>query len=156
MRTAALTKHLAVALVGGALTDLPLQAAEQDRGDARAGLNDLSGQLSTCAAYYSLLASVIENSTGPEAKVELAEHIRPTGQAMFVQAVRAANHIGMEGDVIEQRVKVALAEMVETVNSDPASSLTVMHTRYGQPCSELLESGPQRFADLLKQYGPSY
>jgi hypothetical protein len=156
MKKAAIAKYLVVALLGGALAGSPAQATEKTPGDARAGLDDLSGQLSTCAAYYSLLASVIENASGPEGKAELTGHIRSTSQAMFVQAVRVANHIGMEGGIVAERVKAALAGMVETVNRDPANSLTVMHTRYGQPCSELLESGPQRYAELLKQYGPSY
>src|SRR5262245_48135011 len=100
MKTAAVTKCLVAALLGSALAGSPVQATEPTPSDVRAGLNDLSGQLGTCAAYYFLLASVIENAAGPDAKAELAGHVRSTGQAMLVQPVTVANHIGMEGDVV--------------------------------------------------------
>jgi len=28
-----------------------------------------------------------------------------------------------------------------------------MHTKYGQPCDELLRKAPERFLELLKDYG---
>jgi len=42
-------------------------------------------------------------------------------------------------------VQVALKEMVETINSDPANSSRAMHTKYGLPCDALLQEAPQRF-----------
>jgi hypothetical protein len=69
---------------------------------------------------------------------------------MLTQSINVANYIGLADDVVMERVQTALKEMVDTVNGDPANSLEVMHTRYGQPCDELLESAAKRFANLLE------
>jgi hypothetical protein len=152
MQTTSLAKHFALSLVIGALMALPSQAGAPDRDLGRAGLSDLSHEMSTCAAYFSLLSSIVEKSAGPEAKPDVAQRIKSTGQAMLVQAINVANYIGVKDDVPMERVQVALKEMAETVNRDPPNSLKFMHTQYGQPCDELLETAPKRFVELLKQY----
>jgi len=138
--------YFAAAVASVTLLGAPSQASDA----SRAGFDDLSREMSTCAAYYSLLSDIVENSPGPGAKAETAQRIKSTGQAMLIQSIRVANYIGLADDVVMERVKTALKEMVDTVNGDPANSLEVMHTRYGQPCDELLESAAKRFADLLE------
>src|SRR5262245_36517391 len=105
MRTAVPTTYLAIALLGGVLLGLPLQASQQAREKARAKLNERTGEMSTCAGYFLLLAFMVENSAGPDAKTELAHGIRSMGQAMFVQAMRVANSIGMEDRVATERLR---------------------------------------------------
>ena len=124
------------------------QADEQSRARGRSGLEGLSHEMSTCAAYFSLLSSVMQNS----AKAA-AERMKLTGQSMLTQAINIAKYIGMDENVPMQRVKMRLKEMVETINNDPPNSLKVMHTKYGQPCDKLLIKAPQRFMDLLQDYG---
>jgi len=143
-------RSLAVAVVSGALIAPTAQAVELYPERRRAGLDVLSREMSTCAAYFSLLSSIVQNSSGPGAKTESAERIKSTGQAMLMQSINIANHIGMGNDTVMERVRASLEEMVQTVNADPANSLKVMHTKYGQPCDELLQSAPKRFADLLE------
>jgi hypothetical protein len=138
--------YLAAAGASVALLGAPSRASDSNR----AGFDDLSREMSTCAAYFSLLSDIVENSPGPEAKAETAQRIKSTGQAMLIQSINVANYIGLSDDVVMKRVQTALKEMVETVNGDPANSLQVMHVRYGQPCDELLESAAKRFADLLE------
>jgi hypothetical protein len=128
------------------------QADEQSRLRGRSGLEDLSHEMSTCAAYFSLLSSVIQKSAGAETKAA-AERTKLTGRAMLTQAINIAKYIGMDENVPLQQVKVRLKEMVETINNDPPNSLKIMHTKYGQPCDELLIKAPQRFIDLLQDYG---
>jgi hypothetical protein len=107
--------------------------------------------MSTCAAYFSLLAAVIENSDGaPAAKADVVQRIKSTAQAMLVQSITVANQIGIADDVVTERVRGSLKEMVDTVNGDPANSLEVMHTKYGQPCDELLQTSAERFAELVE------
>jgi len=115
-------------------------------------LEGLSHEMSTCAAYFSLLSSVMQKSAGTETKAA-AERMKLTGQTMLTQAINIAKYIGMDENVPMQRVKMRLKEMVETINNDPPNSLKVMHTKYGQPCDELLIKAPQRFMDLLQDYG---
>jgi len=105
--------------------------------------------MSTCSAYYSLVSAVVGNAQGPAAKAEVAGRIKETGQAMLLQAIKVANYIGVGDDVVMQRAQAAMDEMVTTINADPPSSLAVMHRKYGQPCDELLQNAPKRFADLI-------
>ncbi len=152
MSSISLSKRLTLWLVCCGLCWQPLQADEEHRDRARAGLDALSQEMSTCAAYFSLLSSVIQNSAEQE-KAPVAERMKSTGQAMLRQAINIARYIGMDDSVAMQRVELRLKEMVETINGDPVNSLQVMHTKYGQPCDELLRNAPQRFVDLLKDYG---
>ena len=117
--------------------------------DRRSGLDDLSKELGTCSAYFSLLAEIVGNAEGPAAKAEIAGRIKSTGQTMLVQAINVANYIGVADDVVMQRVQKAMDEMVATINADPPNSLAIMHVRYGVPCDELLENAPRRFAELI-------
>jgi len=94
----------------------------------------------------------MQKSAGTETKAA-AERMKLTGQTMLTQAINIAKYIGMDENVPMQRVKMRLKEMVETINNDPPNSLKVMHTKYGQPCDELLIKAPQRFMDLLQDYG---
>jgi hypothetical protein len=135
------------------LLSKPLQASEPARNKARAGLDGLSQEMSTCAAYFSLLSSIVESSARPERIGTVADRIKQTGQEMLTEATNIATYIGMNGDVSLQRVQVAMKEMVEVINSDPPNSLATMHVKYGQRCDELLVNAPQRFVDLLEQYG---
>jgi hypothetical protein len=109
--------------------------------------------MSTCAAYFSLLSSIIQNSAGAEEKAAAAERMKLSGQAMLTQAINIAKYIGMDENVPMERVQVRLKELVKTINRDPPNSLRIMHTKYGQPCAELLIKAPQRFLDLLRDYG---
>jgi hypothetical protein len=59
----------------------------------------------------------------------------------------------MDENAPMERAQDRLKEMVETINNDPPNSLRIMHTTYGQPCDELLVKAPQRFFDLLQDYG---
>jgi len=106
--------------------------------------------MSTCSAYYSLLSAVVSNAQGPADKAQVAGHLKETGQAMLLQAINVANAKGWVGDdVVMQRTQAALDEMVTTINADPPNSLAVMRSKYGQPCDELLQTAPKRFADLI-------
>src|SRR5262245_22072761 len=131
----------------------PLQADEQRRGKGRSGLDDLSQEMSTCAAYFSLLSSIVQKSAGAESKTNVAERMKLTAQAMLSQAVNIGKYIGMDENAPLERAQLRLKEMVETINNDPANSLRIMHTKYGQPCDELLTNAPQRFMNLLQDYG---
>ena len=117
--------------------------------DRRSGLDDLSKEMSTCSAYFSLLSEIVGNAEGPAAKAEIAGRIKSTGQTMLVQAINVANFIGVADDVVMQRVQKAMDEMVATINAEPPNSLAIMHVRYGAPCDELLQNAPRRFAELL-------
>jgi hypothetical protein len=146
-------KRLTLLLACCLLFSHPLQANEENREKVRSGLAGLSEEMSTCAAYFSLLSSVIQNSVEREKNASVAERMKSTGQAMLTQAINIARYIGMDDRVAMERVQVRLKEMVDTINNDPPNSLQVMHTKYGQPCDELLLQAPQRFLELLKQYG---
>ena len=119
----------------------------------RSGLEDLSREMSTCAAYFSLLSSIVKKSAGDETKTTAADRMKLTGQAMLSQAINIAKYIGVDENAPMERAQGRLKEMVETINNDPSNSLRIMHTRYGQPCDELLVKAPQRFLDLLRDYG---
>lgn len=146
MSTHFITRSLSVALASGVLLMVMPYPSHADR---RSGLDDLSKEMSTCSAYFSLLAEIVGNAEGPPAKVEVAGRIKSTGQAMLMQAINVANYIGVADDEVMQRAKKAMDEMVTTINADPPNSLTIMHARYGVPCDELLENAPRRFAELI-------
>jgi hypothetical protein len=132
-------------------------AHDQSANDqSRAGIEALSREMSTCAAYFSLLSSIIEDANGPAAKAEMAQRIRTTGEAMLLQSIKVANLIGVAEHVVTERVQAALQEMVNAVNANPASSLAAMYTKYGQPCDELLQNAPSRLADLIARDGPEF
>ena len=152
MHVKQMIRYLALAVTGVVLLGPMARAAES----SRAGFDDLSHEMSTCAAYFSLLSSIIEKSDGPEGKAEIARRIKLTSQAMLLQAINVANYIGMHDDAVIERVQVSLKEMVDTVNDDPPNSLKIMHTKYGQPCDELLQSAPRRFAELLEHVGKDF
>jgi hypothetical protein len=153
MRRAAITGHLALPMICCGLLFDPSQASQDSRDKSRVGLDNLSHDMSTCAAYFSLLSSIIEKSPGSANSKNTAERMKTTGQAMLTQAINVANYIGVEQKVPVQRVEVALKEMVETINNDPPNSLRAMHTKYGQPCDELLVNAPNRFRNLVEQHG---
>ena len=147
MSTSYIARSLPATLVGGVLvTVMSLSLHAEGR---RSGLDDLSREMSTCSAYYSLLSAVVSNAEGPAAKAQVAGRIKETGQAMLLQAIKVANYIGVGDDVVMQRAQAAMDEMVTTINADPPNSLAVMHSKYGLPCDELLQSAPKRFADLI-------
>src|SRR5262245_39129877 len=147
-----IAKRLATAALCCGLFWQPLQADEERRARGRSGLDNLSQEMSTCAAYFSLLSSIIQKSTG-EGKAAAAERMKLTAQAMLSQAINIAKYIGMDDNAPMERSQVRLKEMVETINNDPPNSLRIMHTKYGQPCDELLIKAPQRFMHLLQDYG---
>ena len=153
MPSMTIAKRLTVSALCCGLIWQPLQAEEERRARGRSGLSDLSHEMSTCAAYFSLLASIVQNSAGDDKKTAAAERIKLTGQAMLTQAINIAKYIGTDGNLPMQWVQVRLKEMVETINNDPPNSLRIMHTKYGQPCDELLINAPQRFLDLRQDYG---
>ena len=142
--------------MGGAAFDaglaVPAQSSEESRDQGRAGLDDLSHEMCTCAAYFSLLSTVMESSAGSAANAGAAKRIKSNAQAMLSQGINVANFIGVDEKVATARVQVALKKMVETINDDPGNSLQAMHTKYGLPCGALLQQAPQRFIALLKQY----
>ena len=153
MHSMSIANRLSISLLSCGLLWQPLQADEQSRVKGRSGLEDLSHEMSTCAAYFALLSSIIQNSAGVERKAATAERMKLTGQAMLTQAINIAKYIGMDDNVPMDWVQVRLQEMVETINNDPPNSMTIMHTKYGQPCDELLTKAPQRFLNLLQDYG---
>ena len=153
MQPICIAKGLGISLLCCSLCSQSLQADEQSRVRGRSGLQDLSHEMSTCAAYFSLLSSIIKNSAAAERTAGAAERMKLTGQAMLTQAVNIAKYIGLDENVPMERVQVRLKEMVETINNDPPNSLKIMHTKYGQPCDELLIKAPQRFMHLLQDYG---
>ena len=146
MSTGFIARSLCVALASGVLLTLMPYPSHADR---RSGLDDLSKEMSTCSAYFSLLSEIVGSAEGPAAKAEVAGRIKSTGQAMLVQAINVANYIGLADDVVMQRAHKAMDEMVATINADPSNSLAIMHGRYGVPCDELLENAPRRFAELI-------
>ena len=131
----------------------PLQADEDRRARGRSGLDHLSREMSTCAAYFSLVSSIVQKSTEGDSNASVAERMKSTAQAMLSQAINIAKYIGMDANAPMEQSQVRLKEMVETINSDPPNSLQIMHTKYGQPCDQLLTNAPQRFLDLLQDYG---
>ena len=149
MQTKSMRLHLAIYAISGALVTTSLQAGESSHDQNRAGFDALSREMSTCAAYFSLLSSIIENAEGPAAKVETAQRVKSIGQTLLTQSINVANLIGMGDKTVMERVQAALKEMVKTVNADPHNSLATMYTKYGQPCDELLQNASRRFADLI-------
>ena len=156
MRPGRTAWNLAIYAVSSALIAAPAQAGEDSRDQIRTGLDALSHEMSICAAYFSLLSSIVESADGPAANVETAQRIKSIGQVMLTQSINIAHLIGMADNTVMQRVQLALKDMVNTVNADPPNSLVVMHTKYGQPCDDLLESAPRRFADLIAGDGRSF
>jgi hypothetical protein len=153
VQTKRILRHIACAALGAGLLGSPVCAGQSHPNkDARAAFDGLSREMSTCAAYFSLLASIIEKAKDSAANVEIAHRIKSTGQLMLAQSINIANYVGLGDEVVMQRVQEALKEMVDTVNSDPPNSLRVMHANYGQPCDELLQSAPERFAELLEDH----
>jgi hypothetical protein len=156
MQSKWMIRVVAFALTTGALIGSLAHAREAGRDRTRAGFDDLSRDMSTCAAYYSLLSSIVENSKGDTAQVGVAKRIKSTGNAMLTQSINVANYIGIGDDVVMERVQSALKEMIATANGDPPNSLSVMHDKYGRPCDELLQSAPRRFAELVEQDGEDF
>ena len=152
MPSMTIAKRLTTAALCCGLFSQPLQADEERRARGRSGLDDLSHEMSTCAAYFSLLSSIVKKSTGAEGKAAAAERMKLTAEAMLSQAINIAKYIGMDENAPMERSQNRLKEMVETINNDPPNSLKIMHTKYGQPCDQLLTHAPQRFLDLLKDY----
>jgi hypothetical protein len=151
MRMTPIAKHLALPVICCGLL-VPAEADEQTRDKGRAGLDDLSHEMCTCAAYFSLLSSIIEKSARSETTPGAGRRIKSIGQAMLSQGINVAGYIGVDEKVATKRVELALQEMVETINVDPANSLSAMHTKYGLPCDTLRRDAPQRFIALLRQY----
>lgn len=147
MSTSCIGRSIPAAL-GGAML-LTVMSLSTHAGGRRSGLDNLSREMSTCSAYYSLLSAVVGNAQGPAAKAQIAGRIKETGQAMLLQAINVAKYIGVGDDVVIEHAQAAMDEMVTTINADPPNSLAVMHGKYGQPCDELLQSAPKRFADLI-------
>ena len=84
MSTHIVTQSFSVALASGVLLSVMPCPSHADR---RSGLDDLSKEMSTCSAYFSLLSEIVGNAEGPAAKAEVAGRIKSTGQAMLVQAI---------------------------------------------------------------------
>ena len=151
MQATSITRRLTLSALCCGLLWQPLHADEESRVRGRSGSEDLSHEMSTCAAYFSLLSSIVQNSAGAEKKTP-AERIKLTGQEMLSQAINIAKYIGMDENAPLEHAQRQLKEMVETINNDPPNSLRIMQTKYGQPCDELLVKAPQRFLDLLQDY----
>jgi len=153
MQPTRIAKRLTISALCCGLGWQPLQADEERRAKGRSGLDDLSQEMSTCAAYFSLLSSIVQTAAGANSKTKVAERMKLTAQAMLSQAINIRKYIGMDENAPMERVQLRLKEMVETINNDPPNSLRIMHTKYGQPCDELLTNAPQRFLNLLQDYG---
>jgi hypothetical protein len=147
MPTHFIARSLSVAPARCALLAVISHPSYADR--RRSGLDELSKEMSTRSAYFSLFSAVVGNAKGPEPKAQFAERIKGNGRAMLAQAINAANYIGVGEDVVMQRAQAAMAGMVATINADPVKSLHVVHGKCGQPCGDPLEKAPQRFADLI-------
>jgi hypothetical protein len=156
MQPKSMRRHLMICGISGALIATPAQAGEGSRDQMRAGLDALSHEMSTCAAYFSLLSAIIESADGADARVETARRIKSTGQAMLVQSINVANRIGMADDAVMERMQAALKQMVDTINGDPPNSLAAMYGQYGRPCDELLATAPSRLAELIARDGQDF
>src|SRR5262245_64541736 len=107
-----------VALCSAALYQ-PSRAEEGPSEQSRAALSDLGHELSECAAYFSLLASIVEQAEGPEKLGAVARHIRSSGELLLTQALAVARAVGIHEEAPLQWSRTALTEMVETVNGNP-------------------------------------
>src|SRR5262245_49226298 len=83
MRTVTIVGALALAAFWCGQSCDPVQAGAEERDKGRAGLDELSGEMSTCAAYFSLLSSIMENSVGPSKERGAARRMKATGQVML-------------------------------------------------------------------------
>ena len=59
MRPTQMRCHLAIAAIIGAIIGAAAQAGEAMSEKTRAGLDQLGHEISTCAAYFSLLSSIV-------------------------------------------------------------------------------------------------
>src|SRR5262249_23693890 len=105
MRPTKMQCYLAIAAITGAVIGTAAQAGEPLSEKTRVGLDQLGHEMSSCAAYFSLLSSIVEKADGPADKIETAQRIKSTGQAMLVQAINIANHIGMGDRVVMEGCK---------------------------------------------------
>src|SRR5262245_39758679 len=96
MPSQTIAKRVTIAALNCGLFWQPSQADEERRARGRSGLDDLSREMSTCAAYFSLLSSIIQKSAGAEGKAATAERVQSTAQAMLSQAINIAKYIGMD------------------------------------------------------------
>ena len=149
MQAKSMRRHLAIYAISGALFTSSVQAGESSHDQIRPGFDALGREMSTCAAYFSLLSSIVEHAEGLAAKAETARRIKSIGQTLLTQSINVAKLIGMADNTVMERVRAALKEMVDTVNADPPNSLATMSTKYGRPCDQLLQNAPRRFADLI-------
>src|SRR5262245_65944665 len=98
MSTSCIARSVPATLVGGVLvTVMSLSPHAEGR---RSGLGDLSREMSTCSAYYSLLSAVVSNAEGPAAKAQVAGRIKESGQAILLRTHRVADYIGGGDEVL--------------------------------------------------------
>jgi hypothetical protein len=67
-------KRISATLVSGVFLVTSVPPSHADR--KRSGLDDLSKEMSTCSAYYSLLSAVVGSAQGPAAKAQVAGRIK--------------------------------------------------------------------------------
>src|SRR5215813_9407068 len=73
MQPTSIAKRLTISALCCGLFWQPVQADEERRAKGRSGLDDLSQEMSTCAAYFSLLSSIVQKSVGADSKTNVAD-----------------------------------------------------------------------------------
>jgi len=114
MQPTRIAKRLTISALCCGLGWQPLQADEERRAKGRSGLDDLSQEMSTCAAYFSLLSSIVQTAAGANSKTKVAERMKLTAQAMLSQAINIGKYIGMDENAPMERVQLRLKGKAST------------------------------------------
>lgn len=118
-------------------------AALADTMDIREALDYVSGELSQCAAYYTVVSLSVEGVESEQAK-SIGVQSSQSAEA----ALRAAG-LFIDEEIAYARVRASAQEMMEEIESD-ASRVGLLTAEHGQRCKSLMENVTDRIVELTR------
>lgn len=135
MKQSILAVVLTISVAGFAYAEEPM--------DVREALDYVSGELSQCAAYYTVVSLSVEGMESEQ------------GQSIGVQSSQSAEatlnaaSLFIDREIAYARVRTSAQEMMEQIDGD-ASRIGLLTADYGQKCKRLMENLADRIVELTR------
>lgn len=130
-------------LVGLALV-MPLVAVSQEKMEVAEALDYVAGELSECAAFYTVWALSVE-----EMESALAKSVHEQSIASSSMAMTAAS-LFLDYELVQARIRTSAQGMMRRIDGD-ASRIGLLTADYSLKCKDLLGDVGGRIVELTNQ-----
>ena len=139
---------LKIAIIAIALsTATAAIAQDQQREDTKRALNEISGEMTECSAYFLISAQCIESHPDPRSP-RIANDLRQAAKKIETLAITTGRSIGITDEAFAARTKLAFEKLMTSINNN-CVNIAVLLDRYNNLCKQLNLDPDSRLKELL-------